>query len=68
MVDYRYLYHWLFGAVSDAADALEASESERAKEILLCAMQKCEESVIENGGNFFPGASEARPSCSTPNS
>ena len=46
MVDYRKLYYRLFGALADAVEALEQSEPERAKALLIAAQQDAEDLYI----------------------
>ena len=46
MVDYRKLYFHLFGVLADAVEAIEAGNSEKAREILIAAQQAAEEEYI----------------------
>lgn len=49
MPNYGQLYFQLFSAISDALDAMEASNYDQAKTILIWAQQRGEEQYIDAG-------------------
>lgn len=46
MPDFEELYFQLFAATADAVDAIERMDFGAAREILITAQQKCEETYI----------------------
>ncbi len=44
---YKTLYHLLFNAITDALRALDAGETDKARELLIFAQQSAEERYLE---------------------
>ena len=48
-MNYRTLYYQLFAAMADAVELLEQKRPERAREVLIEAQQRAEETAIADG-------------------